>query len=165
MVRGSRPLSRSPIRAWSFKPLKIAKTTKQNNLSLATVAQNHLSNGHIATSISERDFVTLLPQANPSDVFANGEIRSSFFRSISLIHRCSFDNVDVFGFDYDYTRASYTDKVQEFIHTKALQWMIEHLKSDLNLHFFVPSQMTCSILRNSKRPANLIQSLPLEYIL
>ncbi len=35
------------------------------------------------------------------------------------------DELDVLGFDYDYTLASYTDKVQTFIYDNALQYLLE----------------------------------------
>ncbi|ELR22273.1 5' nucleotidase family protein [Acanthamoeba castellanii str. Neff] len=41
-------------------------------------------------------YVKELPLANPQDIFTNGEIR--------------LDELDILGFDYDYTLASYTDK-------------------------------------------------------
>jgi hypothetical protein len=33
--------------------------------------------------------------------------------------------MDILGFDYDYTLASYTDRVQHFIYSNALRWLIE----------------------------------------
>jgi len=57
-------------------------------------------------------YVKELPLANPQDIFTNGEIR--------------LDELDILGFDYDYTLASYTDKVSYFIYDKALQYLLKN---------------------------------------
>lgn len=54
-----------------------------------------------------------LPQIDPNGIFANGEL--------------SFSDVDYFGFDYDYTLASYTDRVQYFIYEEALDFLVKQL--------------------------------------
>jgi HAD superfamily 5'-nucleotidase-like hydrolase len=41
--------------------------------------------------------------------------------------------MDILGFDYDYTLASYTDRVQHFIYSNALRWLIEVQKYPKNL--------------------------------
>lgn len=43
----------------------------------------------------------------------------------------SLGGIDVFGFDYDYTLASYTDKVQHFIYDHTLGYMVEKLGYDI----------------------------------
>ena len=49
----------------------------------------------------------LLSSINPNDIFANNQLNLS--------------DINVYGFDYDYTLASYTpNKVENFIHQKAL---------------------------------------------
>jgi HAD superfamily 5'-nucleotidase-like hydrolase len=60
---------------------------------------------------THKNYVQNMPLANPRDIFTNGELR--------------LDELDVLGFDYDYTLASYTDRVQYFIYDQALKYLIE----------------------------------------
>ncbi len=65
-------------------------------------------------------------------IFINKRINHLFdyYLSIStfVYDPYSLDNIDVFGFDYDYTLASYSEKVQHFIYDKCLEWMIQKQK-------------------------------------
>jgi hypothetical protein len=47
------------------------------------------------------------------------------------------DELDILGFDYDYTLASYTDKVSYFIYDKALQYLLRN-------HGYTPSSLHLS---------------------
>jgi hypothetical protein len=100
------------------------------------------------TTEMHKRYVKELPLANPQDVFTNGEIRYDELSKRSLpsgagtltpnVHRCGatctlvwlvgirLDELDVMGFDYDYTLASYTDKVSYFIYDKALQYLLKN---------------------------------------
>lgn len=51
---------------------------------------------------------------NPSTIYANNEV--------------NLDEVDIYGFDYDYTLALYSNSLDEMIYNKAKQFLIEHYK-------------------------------------
>ena len=51
---------------------------------------------------------------NPLGVFANAELNLS--------------NIDIYGFDYDYTLASYKTTVEKYIHDVARQALVENFK-------------------------------------
>ena len=51
---------------------------------------------------------------NPLGVFANAELNLS--------------NIDIYGFDYDYTLASYKSAVETYIHDSAKQVLVEDMK-------------------------------------
>ncbi|XP_014667653.1 PREDICTED: 5'-nucleotidase domain-containing protein 3-like [Priapulus caudatus] len=57
---------------------------------------------------------TLLPDINPKSVFANNEL-------------CLAD-IDVYGFDYDFTLALYNNTFHELMYKLAIQILIEHSK-------------------------------------
>jgi hypothetical protein len=85
------------------------------------------------TITDQKKYVQSLPKINPRHVFTNDEIR--YFIQIHLKYSnnlssnlSSFDSIDTFGFDYDFTLSSYTEKVQEFIYTEALSYMVKELK-------------------------------------
>jgi HAD superfamily 5'-nucleotidase-like hydrolase len=67
-------------------------------------------------------FIKSLPEGNPHDIFANGEI--------------SFGHLETFGFDYDYTLASYTNRVQEFIYYRAANWLVDEQRYPNELKTF-----------------------------
>jgi hypothetical protein len=54
------------------------------------------------------------------------------------------DELDILGFDYDYTLASYTDKVSYFIYDKALQYLLKnHGYTPISLRLtFYPHELT-----------------------
>lgn len=51
---------------------------------------------------------------NPSTIYANNEV--------------NLDEVDIYGFDYDYTLALYSNTLDEMIYNKAREFLIEHYK-------------------------------------
>lgn len=51
---------------------------------------------------------------NPSTIYANNEV--------------NLDEVDIYGFDYDYTLALYSNALDEMIYNKAREFLIEHYK-------------------------------------
>uniref|UniRef100_A0A3B4E529 5'-nucleotidase domain containing 2 n=1 Tax=Pygocentrus nattereri TaxID=42514 RepID=A0A3B4E529_PYGNA len=51
---------------------------------------------------------------NPSTIYANNEV--------------NLDEVDIYGFDYDYTLALYSNSLNEMIYNKARQFLVEHYK-------------------------------------
>ncbi|EGC28492.1 hypothetical protein DICPUDRAFT_160087 [Dictyostelium purpureum] len=52
-----------------------------------------------------------VPTLDPQDVFVNGELKLA--------------EVDVFGFDYDYTLANYSDQVQHLIYDLATSYLVD----------------------------------------
>jgi HAD superfamily 5'-nucleotidase-like hydrolase len=68
---------------------------------------------------ADRVELTYSPPCYPSGVFTNGEL--------------ALNEVDVFGFDYDYTLASYTAQIQPLIYRLA----VEHLTSRLGYPDFL----------------------------
>ena len=54
------------------------------------------------------------PDIDPKAVFANAQLDLS--------------EIDVYGFDYDYTLARYNQQLEEFIHDKAKQILVEEKK-------------------------------------
>lgn len=61
-----------------------------------------------------------LEPVNPFAVFVNNEVDLS--------------KVNIYGFDYDYTLATYTQALDEFIFNEARDWMVKQLK--VIGHFF-----------------------------
>ncbi|KAG5837868.1 hypothetical protein ANANG_G00217590 [Anguilla anguilla] len=51
---------------------------------------------------------------NPSTIYANNEV--------------DLDKVDIYGFDYDYTLALYSDALDAMIYDKAREFLVEHYK-------------------------------------
>lgn len=51
---------------------------------------------------------------NPSTIYANNEV--------------NLEEVDIYGFDYDYTLALYSNALDEMIYNKAREFLIEHYK-------------------------------------
>jgi hypothetical protein len=47
---------------------------------------------------------------------------------LQLIIFISLSGIEVLGFDYDYTIACYTERVQHFIYQKAFQYMLDDLR-------------------------------------
>eukprot|EP01133_Synstelium_polycarpum_P005918 gene5918-6850_t len=70
---------------------------------------------------NNRHFVDLshVPTLDPQDVFINSEVKLS--------------EIKVFGFDYDYTLANYSDQVQHLIYELAMQYLVDELKYPANL--------------------------------
>jgi len=78
-------------------------------------------------------FTDLIPPGvcnllNPSTIYANNEV--------------NLEEVDVYGFDYDYTLALYSSALDEMIYNKAREFLVEHFKVrerhnfiDINLLF------------------------------
>jgi len=58
--------------------------------------------------------LSYVPTNDPQDVYINSELK--------------LDEINVYGFDYDYTLANYSDKVQHIIYEKALQYLVDELK-------------------------------------
>lgn len=56
-------------------------------------------------------FIKSLPKADPRDVFVNGEL--------------DLRNLDAFGFDYDYTLASYSDDLLSFLFKSVIEYMVK----------------------------------------
>ncbi|OON18803.1 hypothetical protein X801_05339, partial [Opisthorchis viverrini] len=55
-----------------------------------------------------------LTQVDPNAVFVNNEVKLS--------------NLQIFGFDFDHTLATYTKSLDEFIFNEARDWMVKQLK-------------------------------------
>ena len=62
-------------------------------------------------SISDKK---LPPDIDPRAVFANAQLDMS--------------DIDVYGFDYDYTLASYKTRVEDFIHDSAKTVLVDDMK-------------------------------------
>uniref|UniRef100_A0A8B9LNT7 5'-nucleotidase domain containing 2 n=1 Tax=Astyanax mexicanus TaxID=7994 RepID=A0A8B9LNT7_ASTMX len=64
---------------------------------------------------------------NPSTIYANNEV--------------NLDEVDIYGFDYDYTLAMYSNSLNEMIYNKARQFLIEHYKypQGINKYSYIPN--------------------------
>ncbi len=61
----------------------------------------------------------LPPDINSRTVFANSQL--------------DLANIDVYGFDYDYTLASYKTSVEAFIHDSAKQILVEDMMVGLKM--------------------------------
>uniref|UniRef100_A0A4W4FJE1 5'-nucleotidase domain containing 2 n=1 Tax=Electrophorus electricus TaxID=8005 RepID=A0A4W4FJE1_ELEEL len=61
---------------------------------------------------------------NPSTIYANNEV--------------NLEEVDIYGFDYDYTLALYSDSLNEMIYNKARQFLIEHYKG-IKKYNYIPN--------------------------
>lgn len=51
---------------------------------------------------------------NPSTIYANNEV--------------NLEEVDIYGFDYDYTLALYSSALDEMIYNKAREFLVQHYK-------------------------------------
>lgn len=91
-----------------LEKLRMLKNTNQVNENILPIVNKFLD-----TLVKHKMYVSSLPPLDPNEIFANVEI--------------SLEKIEVFGFDYDYTLASYTEKVQQFIYEHALKWMIKEL--------------------------------------
>ncbi|GAA53106.1 5'-nucleotidase domain-containing protein 3, partial [Clonorchis sinensis] len=67
-----------------------------------------------------------LTQVDPNAVFVNNEVKLS--------------NLQIFGFDFDHTLATYTKALDEFIFNEARDWMVKQLKS---CHLIVVLELHC----------------------
>lgn len=79
---------------------------------IRNTAKSHLPRSrHSSLAISSR-FNTQRNDMNPNDIFANNQLNMS--------------DINVYGFDYDYTLAAYTEnKVEQFIHKQALMNLVK----------------------------------------
>lgn len=64
-------------------------------------------------------FTDLIPPGvcnllNPSTIYANNEV--------------NLEEVDIYGFDYDYTLALYSSALDEMIYNKAREFLVQHYK-------------------------------------
>ena len=76
-----------------------------------------------STLSSYKDFVRKLPASNPCDIFSNLEL--------------SLHNLEVFGFDYDYTLAHYTEFLEHYIYKRALEYMLNDMRYPRGMKDFV----------------------------
>ncbi|MCJ8734975.1 hypothetical protein PDJAM_G00241490 [Pangasius djambal] len=67
---------------------------------------------------------------NPSTIYANNEV--------------NLEEVDIYGFDYDYTLALYSNTLDEMIYNKAREFLIEHYKypQGISKYRYIPNFAT-----------------------
>ncbi|TGZ65828.1 hypothetical protein CRM22_005668 [Opisthorchis felineus] len=69
-----------------------------------------------------------LTQVDPNAVFVNNEVK--------------LGNLQIFGFDFDHTLATYTKALDEFIFNEARDWMVKQLKLSLVIWYSFPRSDT-----------------------
>lgn len=71
-------------------------------------------------------------QLNPATIYANNEVH--------------LDKVDIYGFDYDYTLALYSNALDAMIYNKARDFLIEHYKVCLWYSYLLSHHSVTSLI-------------------
>lgn len=115
----SPPLSTPPLYADKFAG--IPRTYERFNHEIHVILQNEGIEKALEAKINAkcRDLLRV-PMINTHDIFANSELRLT--------------DIDVIGFDYDYTLAQYTNQIQNEIYSMAVNVLVHELKYPSLLH-------------------------------
>ncbi|EFA82296.1 5'-nucleotidase [Heterostelium album PN500] len=100
--------------SFNISPSTSVSTTPNNTQTHHSVL--NLSLDQLINMYNNRHFIDLsyVPTLDPQDVFINSELKLS--------------EIQVFGFDYDYTLANYSDQVQHLIYELSINYLVDELK-------------------------------------